>query len=313
MLLINRMLLSGITLLAITWCVGCGDDAKRLEKSSPDHPIVFASTYDESHGEIYLITAPGNPPIRLTNDTEANFHPVLSPDGMKVAYVTRGSDLRENIWVMLVDEAGAVIASYPLTNDACNNITPCWSPDGTKVLFARINDDPLTDLPAGIYEQAITSDTAALVVGDNARNPAYSPTHPEMLAFSRVADGVEQVYTALRSSPDTVTQVTTLTDPALVMNTIAWSPDGRQLACSGIAGNGNGRIYLVPPTGGAATLLTSTDDDSGGPSWFDATTIVFFANAGDDGAHNLYAIPATGGTPTVVLSNFGDITRAHIR
>ena len=306
------MLLSGITLLAITCCVGCGDDAKSLQKSSPDRPIVFASTYDESHGEIYLVTAPGNPPTRLTNDTDANFHPVLSPDGHKVAYVTQGSDLHENIWVMLLDDAGTVIANYPLTNDSFRNITPCWSPDITTVMFARLSDDPQSGLPAGIYEQAMTSDTAELLVGDDARNPAYSPTDPSTIAFSREENDVENFYTAQRSSTDIVTQVTTFTDPSLVLHGIAWSPDGMRLAFCDLSGNGNGRIYVVLASGGTATAITSVDNDSGGPSWIDNATIAYFANSGD-GAHSLYSILATGGTPTVLLSNFGDITRSHNR
>jgi TolB protein len=74
-------------------------------------------------------------PTRLTRETTADFHPDLSPDGKKIAWVSARSGTQE-IWIrdLRTDEDAALTAS------GTDKWEPRFSPDGSKVSFSTLHD-----------------------------------------------------------------------------------------------------------------------------------------------------------------------------
>ena len=116
----------------------------RWPSFSPDGTkIVFASNRDsdpqvfgqEGPDEIYVMNADGSNPTRLTNNPARDTEPAFSPDGTKIAFVSR-RDNNYEIYVMNTDGSGQT----NLTNDSADDVNPTWSPDGTEIAFLSNRD-----------------------------------------------------------------------------------------------------------------------------------------------------------------------------
>jgi len=93
--------------------------------------IAFASDRDGQY-EIYVMSADGTNPIRLTNSLGSDIQLNWSPDGTRIAFISNRTGQYE-IYVMNADGTGVT----QLTNNTVPDGTawPSWSPDGTKIAF----------------------------------------------------------------------------------------------------------------------------------------------------------------------------------
>jgi Tol biopolymer transport system component len=254
--------------------------------------------------------------------------PAPSPDGARVAFVSRRAGEESDIWVVGRDGTGLT----RLTNDPARDDEPAWSPDGRRILFRSFRAGALGDVwvmdADGGNPVNLTPDAPSLPIGE--RDPAWSPDGARIAYASGVrpcarreeeidadwglrrsctgwsiwtmaADGSDQrrLTTGTRLfGSGTVWMETALT---LTETMPAWSPDGGTIAFSMTAAGGED-LVVVGAVGGAAGTPMPAAGGQGMSVWTpDGGQLVFVHQLGPgDGGGILAAVPgATNPQPLV--------------
>ncbi len=79
-------------------------------------------------GDIFLVPALGGTPVKLVED---GYYPAWSPDGKRIAYMSRGRNQFFDLWTIPADGGSA----SRLTDGADFDYQPAWSPDGRTIAF----------------------------------------------------------------------------------------------------------------------------------------------------------------------------------
>jgi Tol biopolymer transport system component len=108
---------------------------------------------------------------RLTEDTTADFHPALSKDGNKMAWVSARSGSQE-IWIRDLRTG----EEFALTASRTDKYAPRFSPDGSKVSFSASEEKNWT-----IYVVPATGGTPEKVCEDCGEANAWSPDGKSIL------------------------------------------------------------------------------------------------------------------------------------
>ena len=113
--------------------------------STPTPALVVARTLPsltymgkdiEQTWQIFVMNADGSAPTAISPNGLDDTTPVWSPDGRKIALVSRRDGNRE-IYVMDVESSDVV----NITRHPADDWTPAWSPDGSQLLFHRYGMD----------------------------------------------------------------------------------------------------------------------------------------------------------------------------
>lgn len=236
--------------------------------------------------------------------------PRVSPDGTRVVYVLRSTDLaankgRKDLW--LVDLAGG--PPRRLTQHEADDAGPQWAPDGAAVYFLsrRSGSQQVWRLPlAGGEAQAVTDlplDVDNLLVSpDGARIAFTAEVFVDCPMLQCTADRVAERARGAASGQ--------LYDRLFVRHWDSWE-DGRRshLFTLPVAGAGPGAAAPVDLTRGMDADTPSqpfggVDEIAFSP---DGASVVFTAkDAGREEAwstdFDLYRVPADGSAPPVVLT-----------
>ena len=164
--------------------------------------IVFESDRDgnrdgnrENH-EIYVMDADGNNQQRLTDNDFYDTHPSWSPDGKRIAFISRRDGhfigefgLTSEIYVIDADGGN----EQRLTENRKHDSSPSWSPDGKWIVFAA--DRKGDDVNFEIY--VMDADGGNLQRLTNNRvddwSPSWSPGG-ERIVFVSNPDGKHENY-----------------------------------------------------------------------------------------------------------------------
>lgn len=107
---------------------------------SPDGRSVAYFDGTDNLTDIYVMSADGSRPRRLTDNPAADYQPQWSPDGSQLAFVSE-RDSNSNLYLVGADGAGL----RRLTSDPAPEENLSWAPDGKHVAYVSYRDgaDPL--------------------------------------------------------------------------------------------------------------------------------------------------------------------------
>ncbi len=190
--------------------------------------------------------------------------PVISPDGLKVAFAAVG-----DIWVMPVGGAAENI-----TKDRFLDTDPAWSPDGTKLVYSSDKGGALLQL--WIRDVATGQDRQLTRLTTQPMGATWSPDGRRIAFFD--VDGM------WRRAPVSVVnvaggEVTRIHDSLFSPGTPTWSPDGARVAVAMVSSystryrEGTNQVLTMASTGGddrwfaPSPNLSIDSRGGGGPVW----------------------------------------------
>jgi Tol biopolymer transport system component/DNA-binding winged helix-turn-helix (wHTH) protein len=223
-----------------------------------------------------------------SNETD----PALSPDGQRLAYVSRPGGAATQADIFIVDTPGATPRRWT-TSDADDRL-PAWRPDGGAVAFVRMSGSSCEVLVRPIDE---TTETRVGMCG-NAEEPRLAWSADGRWLVSSLAAGPVpnrgwQIVKVGVASGERVP----LTEPSPTGSrdhspTIA--PNGRDVAFIRAISGGVSDVYVVSINGGAARRVTHDAGDLVGLDWTDDGRSLVYASD-RAGSYSLWTIAASGG------------------
>jgi Tol biopolymer transport system component len=169
--------------------------------------------------KIWVVDREGHDAHKLSDGPADEYHPVVSPDGTKIVFVSEANGSRD-IWVMDADGKNPL----PLTDDPGLEEHPTWSPDGKQIAYVALpkeggNFDLWIMNADGSGKRKLTSTPANEVF------PAWQPSG-RVIAFATDLNGNYDIYGISIGDEKTFP---ILTGPPNDTRP-AWSPDGNKLA-----------------------------------------------------------------------------------
>ena len=266
---------------------------------------------------IYSVNPDGSsvsgPLVSETSETT----PAYSPDGTRIAWATflfetlfgpGPAHCEQAIGVMNADGSNPYqVANRCLDFGSVNGTPfayPAWSPDGSKLAFMCTN--PLTG------EQICTADAADGSGFDQLTNypidtvfhPTWSPDGSQ-IAYTVSTDGGQTYQVHVMNSDGSNDHAITPTPEISYAADPAWSPDGTRIAFTGIAADGNFRIFEMNPDGSNPVQITPSDSNSGDkqPAWSPDGNELAFASSRVTETYNIWTMNADGSNLAQVTDN----------
>lgn len=198
---------------------------------------------------VFVANADGTGLTHVSESSQEEYYPSLSPDGTRVAFVASGEGSAD---IFVATIATGVVVN--ITSKAGADNQPVWSPDGTTLAFTSDRDGGDVDI------WVMASD------GTGARRVARTPGEDSLggwspdgrtLVFSNRNEIGESLWTVAVDSGE----FTPLTpqEANRADRSPVWSPDGSEIAFFRDDGSGVARVHTITPEG---TRLTPLGDET---------------------------------------------------
>jgi Tol biopolymer transport system component len=189
----------------------------------------------------------------------------LSPDGKKIALVSRGE-----IFAASAKDGGEAAR---VTNTVAPESFAAWSPDSRKLVYSSEREGRMQLFQ---YDFATETETQLTKNGDDF-SPVYSPDG-KYIAFMRSARSL-WIYDVSEKRERELCKFYTDAPPLAGKRTIAWSPDNKWLAFLTYAPETRSytNVSVVSPSGGEARPLSFiANSNSGSLSWSPDNSFILF-------------------------------------
>jgi dipeptidyl aminopeptidase/acylaminoacyl peptidase len=218
---------------------------------SPDGEYISFSTRRDGVFDLYLMSASGASPTRIT-ESQGAYGSEISPDMRQIVFAAGFEAGEQEIFVIDID--GSDIRQ--LTDLGGDTVNPSWSPDGRQILFTSNHSGTMQLYIMDADGSDLTKMTTDGVLG----RPDWSPDG-QLLAFSAGRQGEEEIYimSAGGGSPVQVTDGGSNRSPS-------FSPDSEWVAFASKV-DGDNEIVIIRLDGSGRKQLTNNDRPDWQPRW----------------------------------------------
>jgi len=148
-----------------------------LPDVSPDGRWIAYQRVLNRQRDIWLVPTSGGPSVQFTDDPAPDLHPVFSPTGDRIAWVSERSGV-ENVWVAEVADGGRRSQPVQMTHGDSADLYPAWSPDGTRLAYVEVK---------GYFQEVLVKDLTTdappvkVTTGAGARQVRWEPSGNSLL------------------------------------------------------------------------------------------------------------------------------------
>ena len=231
--------------------------------------LVFVSGSAES--QLVWVDRGGRTTV-MRPESRPYWYPRLSPDGTRVAVVTRSDRGSRDVWVHDLERE----RFNPFTVEGSDNLFPVWAPDGQRITFGstRLGSMNLFSKPAvgGVAEPLLVREAAVYPFSSSpdGRFVAFFERHPSNARDIWLLDADGESIPLIVGAGDEKNPV--------------FSPDGRWLT---YVSNESGRdeVYVASVADPAERQMVSSDGGAE-PTWARNGTELFYRRD-----HQMFAVP----------------------